>query len=253
VRAQPKAAATALPKPARSLDVDQITVVAPGGRTPIVKDVRFGLKAGEALGIIGPSGAGKTSLVRALVGVWPAARGSVRLDGATLDQWEPEALGRHIGFVSQTVELFDGTISENIARMSPEPDSEAVLRAAQLAGAHDLILRMPAGYDTPIGEGGMVLSGGQRQRIALARALAAHPPVLVLHDPTTAVDAATEHRIAMGVSRLRAGHTTVVLASSPALLARCDRVLLVDGGAVVASGSHAELVADERYRQAVLA
>jgi ATP-binding cassette, subfamily C, type I secretion system permease/ATPase len=153
VRAQRPPAATTLPKPARRLEVEQVMVAAPGGTAPILTGVHFGLRAGEALGIIGPSGAGKTSLVRTLVGIWPPTKGHVRLDGAALDQWDPELLGRHIGFVSQTVELFDGTISENIARMAITPDADAVLRAAKAAGAHDMILRLAAGYDTKVGEG----------------------------------------------------------------------------------------------------
>jgi ATP-binding cassette, subfamily C, type I secretion system permease/ATPase len=137
-RVAPKRDTTTLPRPARSLEVEHVAVVAPGGTTPIVTGARFGLKSGEVLGIIGPSGAGKSSLVRTLVGVWRPAKGSVRLDGATLDHWDPELLGRHLGFVSQTVELFDGTITENIARMSVAPDPDTVLRAARAAGAHDM-------------------------------------------------------------------------------------------------------------------
>src|SRR5262249_44742498 len=160
-----------LPRPTRSLEVEQLMIVAPGTTRPIVTGVQFGLKCGEALGIIGPSGAGKTSLVRALVGIWHPVKGKVRLDGAALDHWDLERLGQHVGFVSQTVELLDGTISENIARMNVKPDTDAVIRAARAAGAHDMILRLPSGYDTTVGEGGEALSGGQRQRIALARAL----------------------------------------------------------------------------------
>jgi PrtD family type I secretion system ABC transporter len=170
-RAAPKREVTLLPRPERSLEVEHVGVVAPGGTKPIVANVRFALRTGQALGIIGPSGAGKTSLVRALVGIWPPAKGCVRLDGAALDQWDPDLLGQHVGFISQAIELFDGTISENIARMNVKPDADAVLRAAKAAGAHELILRLPNGYDTAIGEGGEALSGGQRQRIALARAL----------------------------------------------------------------------------------
>src|SRR5262249_45282909 len=149
---------------------------------------RFALKAGEALGIIGPSGAGKTSLVRVLVGIWPPAKGEVRLDGAALDQWDSELRGRHIGFVAQSVELFDGTISENIARMEIARDTDGVLRAARAAGAHDMIVRLPGGYDARIGEGGAVLSGGQRQRIALARALYGDPFLVVLDEPNSNLD-----------------------------------------------------------------
>ena len=151
-RAAPKREVTLLPRPERSLEVEQVAVVAPGGTKPIVANVRFALRTGQALGIIGPSGAGKTSLVRALVGIWRPAKGCVRLDGAALDQWDPDLLGQHVGFISQAIELFDGTISENIARMNVKPDADAVLRAAMAAGAHELILRLPNGYDTAIGE-----------------------------------------------------------------------------------------------------
>jgi ATP-binding cassette subfamily C protein len=140
-----KQADTTLPRPARSLEVEQLTVAAPGTSRPIVTGVHFGLKSGETLGIIGPSGAGKTSLVRALVGIRRPAKGNVRLDGAARDQWDPELLGKHVGFVSQTVELFDGTISENMARMNVKPDADAVPRAARAAGAHDMILRFQRG------------------------------------------------------------------------------------------------------------
>ena len=207
-------------------------MVAPGGTAPIVAGVRFGLKAGEALGIIGPSGAGKTSLVRTLLGIWPAAKGSVRLDGAALDQWDPELLGCHVGFVSQTVELFDGTISENIARMSLTPDSDAVLRAARAAGAHDMILRLPAGYDTRVGEGGEALSGGQRQRIALARALYGDPFLVVLDEPNSNLDNEGEAALHQAVINLKArGAIVVLIAHRPVTLAVCDKVLVLANGA----------------------
>ena len=230
-RAEPKRAATALPKPARSLDVEQVTVVPPGGSAPVVAGVRFGLKAGEVVGIIGPSGAGKTSLVRALVGICRPAKGCVRLDGATLDQWEPELLGQHIGFISQAVELFDGTISENIARMRTEPDADAVLRAARAAGAHDMILRLPGGYDTRIGEGGTVLSGGQRQRIALARALYGDPFFVVLDEPNSNLDNDGELALRQALVNLKSrGAIVVLIAHRPSVLSVCDYVLLLANG-----------------------
>src|SRR5215510_43950 len=180
-------ATTELPKPSQSLNV-AVAVAAPGATTPILTGIDFCLVAGEVCGMIGPSGSGKTSLARALTGVWPAVKGTVRLDGATLDQWEPEARGRHIGYISQAVELFDGTVAENIARMQPKPDSAAVLAAAQLAGAHDLIVRLPEGYNTRIGEHGVILSAGQRQRVALARALYGEPFLIVLDEPNSNLD-----------------------------------------------------------------
>jgi PrtD family type I secretion system ABC transporter len=231
-RAAPRCAATALPKPARSLDVEQVTVVPPAGTAPIVSGARFALKAGEVVGIIGPSGAGKTSLVRALVGIWRPAKGSVRLDGAALDQWDAEALGQHVGFISQTVELFDGTVAENIARMSVVPDSEAVLRAARAAGAHDMILRLPSGYDTPIGEGGEALSGGQRQRIALARALYCDPFLVVLDEPNSNLDGEGDAALLQAIAGVKArGGIVVLIAHRPLMLSACDHLLVLANGA----------------------
>jgi PrtD family type I secretion system ABC transporter len=242
-RTAPKGATTTLPRPARSLDVEQVTVVAPGGTTPIVAGARFGLKAGEALGIIGPSGAGKSSLVRTLVGVWRPAKGSVRLDGAALEHWDPELLGRHVGFVSQTVELFDGTITENIARMSVAPDHDAVLRAARAAGAHDIILRLPSGYDTGIGESGTMLSGGQRQRIALARALHGDPFLVVLDEPNSNLDNEGEAALHQAILDLKArGAIVVLIAHRPSVLAVCDRILLLANGAQQDFGPRDEIL-----------
>jgi putative ABC transport system ATP-binding protein len=196
---------------------------------------------GEHVGVVALQAADAAALLDALA---RDADAPVRLDGTDLREVELDEARRAVLVARHEATLFEGTVADNTGR-----DPAALAAAA----ADEVVETLPEGLDSDVGERGRTLSGGQRQRIGLARALAEHPPVLVLHDPTTAVDAATEHRIAMGVSTLRAGRTTVVVASSPALLARCDRVLLVDGGAVVASGSHAELVADERYRQAVLA
>jgi PrtD family type I secretion system ABC transporter len=230
-RAELKRAVTSLPKPARSLDVEQVTVVPPGGMTPIVVGVRFGLKAGQVMGIIGPSGAGKTSLVRTLVGIWRPAKGGVRLDGAALDQWDPGVLGRHLGFISQTVELFDGTIAENIARMCSNPDADAVLRAARAAGAHEMILRFPSGYDSQIGEGGAMLSAGQRQRVALARALYGDPFLVVLDEPNSNLDNEGDAALHQAILDLKSrGAIVVLIAHRPSVLAICDHVLLLAGG-----------------------
>jgi PrtD family type I secretion system ABC transporter len=248
-RAAPRRAATALPKPARSLEVEQVIVTAPGGTTPIVTGARFALKAGEALGIIGPSGAGKTSLVRTLVGIWRPAKGSVRLDGAALEQWDAEALGRHIGFISQTVELFDGTVAENIARMSVAPDSNAVLRAARAAGAHDMILRLPSGYDTPIGEGGEALSGGQRQRIALARALYGDPFLVVLDEPNSNLDSEGEAALLQAITSAKArGAIVVLIAHRPFVLSVCDHILVLANGTQVEFGARNEMMRKIRAR-----
>jgi PrtD family type I secretion system ABC transporter len=242
-RAAPRTAVTALPPPARSLDVEQVTIAAPGTPTPIVTGVHFSLKSGEALGIIGPSGAGKTSLIRALVGIWPPVKGNVRLDGAELGQWDPELRGRHIGFVSQTVELFDGTISENIARMAIAPDVDSVLRAAQAAGAHDLILRLPSGYDTKVGEGGEALSGGQRQRIALARALYGDPFLVVLDEPNANLDSDGELALHQAMMALKArGAILVLIAHRPATLSACDRLLVLANGVQQGIGPRDEIL-----------
>jgi len=242
-RAAPRSAVTALPPPVRSLDVEQLTIAAPGTPTPIVTGVHFSLKSGEALGIIGPSGAGKTSLIRALVGIWSPVRGNVRLDGAELSQWDPELLGRHIGFVSQTVELFDGTISENIARMAVAPDVDSVLRAAQAAGAHDLILRLPSGYDTKVGEGGEALSGGQRQRIALARALYGDPFLVVLDEPNANLDSDGELALHQAMLALKArGAILVLIAHRPATLSACDRLLVLANGVQQGIGPRDEIL-----------
>ena len=181
--------------------------------------------------------------MRALVGIWRPAKGSVRLDGAALDQWDPELLGRHIGFISQTVELFDGTISENIARMSVEPDADAVLRAAKAAGAHEMILRLPDGYDTPIGEGGEALSGGQRQRIALARALYGDPFLVVLDEPNSNLDSEGEVALRQAIANLKArGAIVVLIAHRPSALAVCDHILVLANGAQKDFGPRDEIL-----------
>lgn len=232
-----------LPRPSRALDVEYVTVIAPGGSKPILTNVNFGLKAGEALGIIGASGAGKTCLVRTIVGVWLPARGTVRLDGAALSQWEVTALGRHIGFVSQSVELFDGTIAENIARMEPQPNSDTVLRAAHAAGAHEMIVRLSAGYDTRIGEAGTILSGGQRQRIALARALYGDPFLVVLDEPNSNLDGEGEAALQRAISGIKArGGIVVLIAHRQAALASCGKALFLANGTQQAFGPQDEVL-----------
>jgi ATP-binding cassette, subfamily C, type I secretion system permease/ATPase len=242
-RAAPKREVTLLPRPERSLEVEHVAVVAPGGTKPIVANVRFALRTGQALGIIGPSGAGKTSLVRALVGIWRPAKGCVRLDGAALDQWDPDLLGQHVGFVSQAIELFDGTICENIARMNVKPDADAVLRAAKAAGAHELILRLPNGYDTAIGEGGEALSGGQRQRVALARALYGDPFLVVLDEPNSNLDNDGELALRQAITNLKTrGAIVVLIAHRPSVLAVCDHILVLANGEQKDFGSRDEIM-----------
>lgn len=238
------AAATTLPKPVRDLAVEQIAVAAPGTETtPILRDVRFGLVAGEALGVIGPSGAGKTSLSRALVGIWHPIRGSVRLDGAASDQWDEEARGRHVGYLSQSIELFDGTVAENIARMQEKPDSEAVLKAAKAAGAHDMILRLPGGYDHQIGEAGSTLSAGQRQRIALARALYGDPFLIVLDEPYSNLDHDGDVALMNAIQGAKARNAIVIIVSHrPSGIAVCDKLLILQNGTQQAFGPREEIM-----------
>ena len=175
----------ALPAPKRELRVERLFVAPPGGVEPTLKNVSFALEHGDALGVIGPSGSGKSTLARALVGVWLPTHGasSVRLDGAALDQWDCDTLGRHIGYMPQDVELFAGTVAENIARFDPNAASEDVIRAAKAAGAHEMIVHLSKGYQSSIGEGGQSLSAGERQRVALARALYGDPFLVVLDEP----------------------------------------------------------------------
>jgi ATP-binding cassette subfamily C protein len=242
-RVPPQSAAIELPKPKQHLDVS-VAVAAPGAQAPILGKVEFRLNAGEVVGVIGPSGCGKTSLARVLTGIWPPARGTIRLDGAALDQWDPDMRGRHIGYVSQTVELFDGTIAENIARMSTEPDSEAVLAAARLAGAHDMIVRLPNGYDTRIGEHGVSLSAGQRQRIGLARALYGEPFLIVLDEPNSNLDGDGENALQQAIMQLKArGAIVIMIAHRQSSLVACDKALVLMNGAQQAFGPRDQVLA----------
>ena len=239
---------TDLPRPECSLDVEHVAVVAPGGKTVIVADVHFGLSAGEALAIVGPSAAGKTSLVRTLVGVRPPGRGQIRLDGAALDQWSEEALGRHVGYVAQTVEFFDGTIAENIARMSLAPDNDAVLAAGRAAGAHEMILRLPGGYDGKVSEA--ELSAGQRQRIALARALYGDPFLVVLDEPNANLDSEGEAVLQTVLRELKArGAIVVIISHRPSALDQCDKVLVLSNGAQQAIGPRDAILRKSPARQ----
>ncbi len=228
---------TGLPKPFSRLDVEHAAVAAPNNGAIIVANVNFALVAGEALALVGPSGAGKTSLARSLIGVWPAARGEIRLDGAALNQWDQGALGRHIGYVGQTIEFFDGSIAENIARMSLAPDADAVLAAGSAAGAHDMIIRLPGGYDCRIGDAGVVLSAGQRQRIALARALYGDPFLVVLDEPNANLDTDGELALQNVIGQLKArGAIVVIISHRPAVLDQCNRILVLGNGVQQALG-----------------
>jgi PrtD family type I secretion system ABC transporter len=227
----------ALPAPTESVVVDRIYVGAPGSEKLIINDVSFKLKGGQGLGIIGPSGSGKSSLARALVGVWPNLMGKVTIDNASLDQWSSEALGRHIGYLPQDIQLFDGSIAINIARFDPHATPASVLDAARAAGVHELILSFPDGYSTRIGEGGMTLSSGQRQRIGLARAFYGNPFLLVLDEPSSNLDSEGEDALTKAILNVRSrGGIAVVIAHRPKALDGVDHVLVIAEGKVQSFG-----------------
>ncbi len=232
-----------LQAPVQRLTVESVSASPPGVPRIVVLDISFELEAGQGLGIIGPSGSGKSSLVRALVGVWQPVRGNVRLDGAALGQWSQDALGRHIGYLPQDVELLAGTVAENIARFEPEPDTEAVIAAAKAVGVHELIVRLPAGYDTPIGEQGSALSAGQAQRIALARALYRDPFLVVLDEPNSNLDSEGEEALTQAILGVRERKgIIVVVAHRPSAIAGVDRLLMMNQGRAQAIGPKDEVL-----------
>ena len=232
-----------LPDPNGELAVSNLYVAPPRIVKPVLKGVSFNLSPGEALGVIGPSASGKSTLARALVGAWPILSGEIRLDGATLNNFDRARLGRRIGYLPQDIELFDGTVAENISRLG-DAEPEAVLDAARLAGLHDMILRMPQGYDTTIGPGGEGLSGGQRQRIALARALFGRPSLLVLDEPNASLDTEGEDALLSAVSALKAGGAAIVIiAHRPTITVAVDRILVLREGSVEMLGPRAEVLA----------
>ncbi|ASM75200.1 MULTISPECIES: type I secretion system permease/ATPase [Roseobacteraceae] len=235
--------AVSLPTPSQNLEVRNLAIAAPGERKPLVQGVSMTLQAGSALGIIGPSGSGKSSLARALTGIWPTLSGSVRLDGAKIDQWTPEALGPSIGYLPQGVELFDGTVAENIARFDPEARSEEVITAARAADVHELILRLEQGYETRLGEGGLALSSGQRQRIGLARALYGAPFLVVLDEPNANLDAEGEAAVTRAVAGVsERGGIAIIIVHRPSAIAATDHVLMMSNGRVKAFGSRDEVL-----------
>ncbi|MDT8343886.1 MAG: type I secretion system permease/ATPase, partial [Thermohalobaculum sp.] len=247
---------TRLPAPQGRIEAAGVAVVAPGETVPVLRGIGFEIGPGQALGVIGPSGAGKTTLLKVLAGIWPPAAGKVRIDGAALDQWEPDALGAHIGYLPQDVSLLPGTVAQNIARLAPVPDDAEVVAAAKRAGAHELLLALPQGYDTEIGAGGQRLSGGQRQRVALARAFYGDPAVLILDEPNANLDAQGEQALVTSIREAKArGRTVVVMAHRPSAIAACDLLLVIDKGVQADLGprdevlrrrtrNHAQLVAE---------
>jgi ATP-binding cassette subfamily C protein len=232
-----------LPAPIAQLSVEAATVMPPGGNRPCVTDVSFALTAGQGLGVIGPSAAGKSSLARLLVGVWQPARGKIRLDGAALDQWDSEALGQHVGYLPQDVELFPGTVAQNIARFDRAAAPELVVAAAKNAGAHELIVGLPDGYDTKLGGHALGLSAGQQQRIALARALYGDPFLVVLDEPNSNLDAEGDEALTQAILRVRERKgIVVVIAHRPSALGGVNMVLMLSHGRQQAFGPKEEVL-----------
>src|SRR3954465_11412243 len=230
-------AQTLLQNPCSRLSVEGVSIVPPGDQKIIVQDVTFALQSGNGLGVIGPSGSGKSSLVRALVGVWQPVRGKVRLDGAALDQRSPDVLGCHVGYLPQDVELFAGTVAQNIARFDPQADADAIIAAAKEAGVHDMIIKMRDGYNTEVGEQGAALSEGQAQRVALARALYGRPFLIVLDEPNSNLDTEGDEALSRAVRTSRArGAIVVVVAHRPIGIEAVDQVLVMKDGRMQAFG-----------------
>jgi ATP-binding cassette subfamily C protein len=239
----PESRRTTLPRPLGKLSVEQITVFAPGERTAALRMISFSVNPGSAVGVIGLSGSGKSTLARALTGIWQPVSGKVRLDGAALDQYAPDVRGRYIGYLPQRVSLFHGTIRDNIARLLPEPDDEAVVEAAKLAGAHEMILHLPDGYDTVVNAQGGRLSGGQVQRIGLARALYGNPVLVVLDEPNSNLDNEGSAALNAAIRKLRhQGACVLIMAHRPAAIQECDLVLMIEGGIRRAFGPKEEVM-----------
>lgn len=234
---------TKLPRPQARLVATQLAVVPPGQSSASLRGVTFRIDPGQAMGVIGPSGAGKTTLARALTGIWRPAQGSIRLDGATLDQYDPDTLGRLIGFLPQRVTLFDGTIAENIARMDTDPDPGRIVAAAKAAAAHQLILDLPQGYDTPVSQAGGRLSGGQIQRVGLARALYGDPVLLVLDEPNSNLDNEGSMALNEAIRTMKAaGRSVLIMAHRPAAIQECDTLLVLENGMSRAFGPRDDIL-----------
>jgi ATP-binding cassette subfamily C protein len=233
----PEEERTSLPKPKAKLDVQALAVMAPGETRPQLRNVTFKVEPGQAIGVIGPSGSGKSTLAKALTGAWRAAAGTVRLDGASLNQYDAEVLGEHIGYLPQRVQLFDGTIADNIARLSSAPDATQVVSAAKKAAAHDMIVELPDGYDTRVSANGGRLSGGQMQRIGLARALYGDPMIVILDEPNSNLDNEGSMALNLAIKQMKAdGRSVLIMAHRPAAIQECDMLLVIDKGSMAAFG-----------------
>lgn len=232
-----------LPDPKGHLEVENLVLILQGSEKPILQGISFKVEPGQGLGIIGPTGAGKSTLARAVVGLIAPTRGSIRLDGATPDQRSDDELGKQIGYLPQDVQIFDGTVAQNIARFSENPDSNKIVEAAQLANIHDFIMRLPQGYDTPLAESGNRLSAGQKQRVALARALFGDPVLFVMDEPNSNLDADGEHALDRAIrSSLKRGAAVVVVAHRPSALHAMTHLLVLTNGQMAAYGTRDEIM-----------
>jgi ATP-binding cassette subfamily C protein len=239
----PDTVRTKLPTPEANLTAKMVTLIPPGAESPTLRNVSLSLEPGKALGVIGKSGSGKSTLAKALLGLWRPVNGEVRLGGATLDQYDSGELGQHIGYLPQDVTLFNGTVSENIARMSENPDAQAVVDAAKKANAHDLILTLPKGYDTFLDGNDSQLSGGQKQRIALARALYGNPVLLILDEPNSALDADGTEALNAAIRGLKSeGKSAIIMTHRPQAISECDDLVVIEKGQVVKSGNRDEVL-----------
>ena len=233
-----------LPEPSGDITLENAFITPPGAKNIVLSNVSMKLESGSVTAVIGPSGCGKSSLVRAIIGVWPALRGTVRYDGADIQHWNRQQLGAHVGYMPQEVELFSGSVAENIARFE-DLDSQEVIKAAKQAGVHDLVLKLPDGYDTQIGSGGVALSGGQRQRIALARALYKQPKILVLDEPNSSLDTAGEKALADSINSAKmSGAAVVVVSHRPALLSVVDKIAVLKDGNLMGYGERDKVLSE---------
>ncbi|MCF5470246.1 type I secretion system permease/ATPase [Pseudomonas syringae] len=240
----------ALPDPEGHIQVENLVVAPPGAKAPVIRNISFVAPAGTIVGIVGPSAAGKSTLVRALLGIWPAQHGTVRLDGADISAWDKQKLGPHLGYLPQDIELFEGSISDNIARFT-KVDPEKVVLAARTAGVHEMILQLPDGYDTVIGSEGVNLSGGQRQRIGLARAIYGSPRLIVLDEPNSNLDEVGERALSVALQLIKeSGATVFIVSHRPNILSRLDRVMVMNAGTITLYGARDQVIAELAQQQA---
>lgn len=240
----------ALPDPEGHIQVENLVIAPPGAKAAVIRNMSFVTPAGSIVGIVGPSAAGKSTLARALLGIWPPQHGTVRLDGADIAAWDKQKLGPHLGYLPQDIELFEGTISDNVARFG-KVDPEKVVLAARVAGVHEMILQLPDGYDTVIGSEGINLSGGQRQRIGLARAIYGNPRLIVLDEPNSNLDDVGEKALAVALQKIKeTGATVFIISHRPSILARLDRIMVMNAGTITMYGARDHVIAELAQQQA---